>query len=205
VIPLELLHGKVVVITGATEGFGAEAARAFCSAGAVLVLAARPDDLPGTLAHDCEAHGAQTLVVPTVPGRRADVHRLAHGVVGLSAALREELRESGLCEVHVCTVLPGPVDGDGIGVPSSEPPWLASPYDPQDVVDTIVRLASAPEAVAVIRARPARLAPADPGGNGRVRPEVPSGARGAARPGVPPTLDAARAGAAYTRLESPPA
>ncbi len=56
---------RVVVVTGASEGIG----RAFCRAVAPqrpkLVLAARARERLDSLARECEADGAQTLVVPT--------------------------------------------------------------------------------------------------------------------------------------------
>ncbi|HSA57290.1 MAG TPA: SDR family NAD(P)-dependent oxidoreductase [Gemmatimonadaceae bacterium] len=209
------LQGKVVVITGATVGFGTEAAQAFCDAGASLVLAARRDDLPPALARDCDASDGRVILVPTSISRRADVQRLArravdafgridvwvnsagvgalgafadvpladhvqvidsaliatlygsyyalqqflrqesgtvinivpvlgrqaaafyasgtaaeHGIIGLSAALRQELRETGASGVHICTVLPAP----------SEPAATTA----RDTVEIILRLAAAP-------------------------------------------------------------
>jgi NADP-dependent 3-hydroxy acid dehydrogenase YdfG len=295
VIPLDL-YGKVVVITGATEGFGAEAAQAFCGEGASLVLAARPDDVAGEFARDCEAQGGRALVVPTVANRRAGMKRLAHravhafgridvwvntpglgalgsfheipltdhveviestllgtlygsyfalrqfqrqeygilinlapvvgravapwyasgaaaeqGVVGLGAALRQELRDSGLVDVRVCTVLPASVEAERpeltLATTAPEPPWLAAPYDPRDVADTIVRLATAPEDEVTVRPRLIPIVTGDLGGNGRHLPAPPDArapGRGG-RAGAIPTPEAARAGAAYMRLESPPA
>lgn len=209
------LHGKVVVITGATVGFGTEVAQAFCDAGASLVLAARRDDLPESLALACDAHSERVLLVPTSISRRADVQRLAqravdafgridvwvnsaavgalgafhevaladhvqvidsaliatlygsyyalrqflrqergtiinivpvlgrqaaafyasgtaaeHGIIGLSAALRQELRETGASGIHICTVLPAP----------AEPAATTA----RDTVETILRLAAEP-------------------------------------------------------------
>src|SRR6516225_5261778 len=53
----DVLSDKVVVITGASSGFGKGAARRFAARGASLVLAARRDDLLQELAADCRADG----------------------------------------------------------------------------------------------------------------------------------------------------
>jgi short-subunit dehydrogenase len=58
---------NVTVITGASDGIGAEMARQLAAAkgkSAALVLAARSEDKLKAVAAQCEALGAQTLVVP---------------------------------------------------------------------------------------------------------------------------------------------
>lgn len=59
---------KVVIITGASDGIGAEMARQLAHAhagGIALVLAARNAQMLAEVAGQCEALGAQALVVPT--------------------------------------------------------------------------------------------------------------------------------------------
>ena len=58
---------NVIVITGASDGIGAEMARQLARTrgkGAALVLAARSQDKLKAVAADCEAAGSTTLVVP---------------------------------------------------------------------------------------------------------------------------------------------
>ena len=62
---LSVFANKVIVITGASDGIGAELARQLAVAKPKLVLAARRRDALEAVARDCEANGAQTLVVPT--------------------------------------------------------------------------------------------------------------------------------------------
>ena len=64
------LKGKVVVITGASSGFGKGAALKFAGAGASVVLAARREQLLEDLARECEAAGGRALAVPTDVSRR---------------------------------------------------------------------------------------------------------------------------------------
>jgi short-subunit dehydrogenase len=72
-----------------------------------------------------------------------------HGVVGLSAALRQELDEEKVDTIHVCTVLPMSFDTPFFEHAASDKGRRGEPippgYDPADVVDTIVRLATNPE------------------------------------------------------------
>jgi short-subunit dehydrogenase len=224
---------RVVVITGASSGFGKGAARELAKTGASLVLAARRTTLLEDLAEECQALGGRALAVPTDVSRSADVAHLAraaiqtfgrihvwinnagvgalgrfervplpehvqvietdllgtlygsyfayqhfvargagtlinvsselgkhtvpyyasyvaakHGVTSLSAALRQEIEQNGLSNIHVCTVLPTAHDtpffdhaANYTGHEVEAPKPL---HDPQDVVDAIVRLVRDP-------------------------------------------------------------
>lgn len=59
------LAGYTVVLTGATSGVGRATAQAFARQCANLVLAARREAVLEEVAAECQALGAQTLVVPT--------------------------------------------------------------------------------------------------------------------------------------------
>jgi NAD(P)-dependent dehydrogenase (short-subunit alcohol dehydrogenase family) len=67
---------KVVIITGASSGIGAAAARAFARAGARLVLGARRADAGEALAREIRAQGGEALFVQTDVTRESDVQRL---------------------------------------------------------------------------------------------------------------------------------
>ncbi len=77
----ENVNGKVVVITGASSGFGKGAAENFAQKGAFVVLAARRAELIEQLARQCGASGGQALAVPTDVGRSDEVKRLADKAV----------------------------------------------------------------------------------------------------------------------------
>jgi short-subunit dehydrogenase len=91
-------------------------------------------------------------IVGTVPAPYFSSYVAAKfGVVGLSAALRQELREEKVDTIHVCTVLPSTFDttffehaARHIGQESSPTPQPILP-DTKEVVDAIVRLAAHPE------------------------------------------------------------
>jgi short-subunit dehydrogenase len=72
-----------------------------------------------------------------------------HGVVGLSEALRQEIDEAGRENVHVCLVLPTAHDTpffDHVANYSGHEVQAPAPlHDPQNVVDTIVRLVKNPK------------------------------------------------------------
>jgi len=64
------MTGKTVMITGASRGIGAEAARIFASAGANVALLARSQDEIATLAGDI---GAQAIAIPCNVARYTDL------------------------------------------------------------------------------------------------------------------------------------
>src|SRR5215472_15471301 len=228
------LTGKVVVITGASSGFGKGAALKFAKEGASVVLAARREELLDDLARQCGASGVRALAVPTDVSQQEDMRRLLeravadfrridvwvnnagagavgrfedipladhikviqtdligtlygsyfamlqfrrqehgiliniasvggkvpspyfssyaaakHGVVGLSASLRQELREDKIDTIRVCTVEPTTFDTPFFEHAAQYTGRQASPipptYDPSEVVETIVRLATHPK------------------------------------------------------------
>jgi NAD(P)-dependent dehydrogenase (short-subunit alcohol dehydrogenase family) len=75
------LKGQVVVITGASSGFGKGAARRFAELGASVALAARRDELLQELANECEALGAQALPQETDVSVADEVRALAAATV----------------------------------------------------------------------------------------------------------------------------
>jgi NAD(P)-dependent dehydrogenase (short-subunit alcohol dehydrogenase family) len=76
-----LLRNKVVIITGASRGIGATAARAFARAGAAVVLAARDEQAMTRVAQDIVSDGGQSRVVPTDVGDPAAVERLVRRTI----------------------------------------------------------------------------------------------------------------------------
>lgn len=226
--------GKVVVITGASSGFGKGVAKMLAAQGASLVLAARRTDLLEQLALECEAAGAQAVAVPTDVSREDDMEQLAktalqrfghidvwinnagvgaigrfertpladhvqviktdllgtlygsyfayreflkqgfgvliniasevgaatvpyyssysaakHGVVGLGDSLRQEVMQSGVKNLHVCTVMPTahdtPFFDHAANYTGREVQAPVPLHDPENVVETIVRLVHDPE------------------------------------------------------------
>jgi len=80
------LSNKVIVITGASSGFGRGAALKFAKAGANLVLAARRDELLEDVAEQCRRSGVKAIAVETDVSEQKQVELLA------GAALRHFAR-----------------------------------------------------------------------------------------------------------------
>lgn len=74
---MDSFAGKVVVLTGASEGIGRALALALARAQARLVLSARNAARLAALADECRALGASAFVVPADASRRADCEALA--------------------------------------------------------------------------------------------------------------------------------
>jgi NAD(P)-dependent dehydrogenase (short-subunit alcohol dehydrogenase family) len=76
------LDGQVVIITGASAGFGEQFAHAFAESGAHVVLAARRKDLLKKVADDVSSkYGAKTLPVKTDVAKESDVINLVKATV----------------------------------------------------------------------------------------------------------------------------
>jgi short-subunit dehydrogenase len=80
-MPDNSLVGKVVVITGATSGFGRGAAHKFAEQGAFVVLNARRDEVLEEVAVECRARGGRALAVPGDVSDQEDVLRIAQAAL----------------------------------------------------------------------------------------------------------------------------
>jgi len=67
------LNGKVVLITGASSGFGEDTARLFAKEGCKVVLAARRLDRLQTLADEIQKAGGEALAVPVDVTQRDEI------------------------------------------------------------------------------------------------------------------------------------
>jgi len=94
-VQLPLLAGKVAVVTGASRGIGAAAARAFADAGAAVALAAREADALEQVAHQLEERGARAIAVPTDVCDEEAVIRLIETTVGAFGRLDAAFNNAG--------------------------------------------------------------------------------------------------------------
>jgi hypothetical protein len=77
----QTLKGKVVLITGASSGFGEDAARLFAREGATVVLAARRVERIQALAAKIRAEGGETLAIPSDVSSSADIQNMVKSVI----------------------------------------------------------------------------------------------------------------------------
>ena len=75
------IAGKTIVITGASSGMGAAAARHLAERGAAVVLGARRADRIEALAAEIVAVGGKVLAVETDVTKREDLKRLVDAAV----------------------------------------------------------------------------------------------------------------------------
>ncbi len=75
------LQDKIVLITGASSGFGEDAARLFARQGAKVVLAARRIERLQTLADEIQDEGGEALVVPVDVASREEVQVMVDTVL----------------------------------------------------------------------------------------------------------------------------
>jgi len=77
------LQGKVVLITGASSGFGEDAARLFAREGCKVVLAARRLDRLQTLAAEIQDAGGEALAVPMDISQPAEIELMVQSALDL--------------------------------------------------------------------------------------------------------------------------
>lgn len=90
------LKGKVVIITGASRGIGAAAARRFAQEGAIVVLAARDEQAMALIVQNIVAGGGQALAVSTDVGDPASVERLVKQTVDTYGRLDAAFNNAGI-------------------------------------------------------------------------------------------------------------
>lgn len=102
--PIGLLTGKVVLITGASRGIGAAAARLFASEGAAVVLAARSTDALQRIVTEVRADGGVADAVAVDLADRASVRAAVDRVEELHGRL------DGAFNNGAAIQQPGPLD-----------------------------------------------------------------------------------------------
>ena len=77
------LHGKVILITGASSGFGEDAARLFAKEGCKVVLAARRLEKLQVLAADIQNQGGEAFAIPVDLNERAEIKLMVQTALDL--------------------------------------------------------------------------------------------------------------------------
>jgi NAD(P)-dependent dehydrogenase (short-subunit alcohol dehydrogenase family) len=102
--PIGLLTGKVVLITGASRGIGAAAARLFAQEGASVVLAARSTEALDKIVGEIRATGGVADAVPLDLAEPASIRAAVHHVEELHGRL------DGAFNNGAAIQQPGPLD-----------------------------------------------------------------------------------------------
>ena len=97
---------KVIVITGASSGFGRGTALALAERGATVVIAARRETLLRELAEECIAKGGHALVVPTDVSRHSDNEHLAEAAIRSFGRIDVWINDAGIGAVGIFDQVP---------------------------------------------------------------------------------------------------
>lgn len=92
---MRLLEDKIAIVTGASRGIGAATARAFCAAGAAVVLAARSRPELDALAAELTADGGAALAVPTDVSDSTSVEALVERTLSTYGRLDAAFNNAG--------------------------------------------------------------------------------------------------------------
>lgn len=90
------LNGKVVVITGASSGFGRGAALEFANQGAQVVLAARRGEALDTVARECETAGGTAIPVSVDVSSEQDMEQLAETAISRCGRIDVWINNAGV-------------------------------------------------------------------------------------------------------------
>lgn len=93
---MQSFAGKTVIVTGASDGIGAEMARQLSREQPNLVLAARREDRLNEVAFQCRKAGAEVIVVPTDVTDREQCRRLVAAAVDRFQGLDLLINNAGL-------------------------------------------------------------------------------------------------------------
>jgi short-subunit dehydrogenase len=93
------LHGKVVLITGASSGFGEDAARLFAQEGCRVVLAARRLERLQSIAKEIQDSGGEAFVIPMDVNQRVDIDRMVQMVLSHYGTIDILFNNAGLGSV----------------------------------------------------------------------------------------------------------
>lgn len=93
---MDTFEGKVIVLTGASEGIGRALALELAKCRTRLVLSARNAARLASLADECRARGAKALVVPGDASRREDCEALADAAIANFGALDMVVLNAGI-------------------------------------------------------------------------------------------------------------
>jgi len=88
--------GKVVVVTGASQGIGKALCLELAAQGPKLVLAARDATALDAVAAECRARGAEALVVPTDVSEEASCRALVERAVGSFGGVHVLVNNAGM-------------------------------------------------------------------------------------------------------------
>jgi NADP-dependent 3-hydroxy acid dehydrogenase YdfG len=94
------LTDKVVLITGASSGFGEDAARLFAKEGCQVVLAARRLDRLQNLAESVQGGGGDALVIPVDITNRAEVEVMVQSTLDLYGQIDILFNNAGIGRVE---------------------------------------------------------------------------------------------------------
>lgn len=93
------LKDKVVLITGASSGFGADAARLFAKEGCKVVLAARRLERLQALAGEIQKAGGEALAIPVDIADRADIENMVRSALDLYGRIDILFNNAGIGRV----------------------------------------------------------------------------------------------------------
>jgi short-subunit dehydrogenase len=111
-IMTDYMKGKVILITGASSGFGADTARLFAKEGAIVILTARRVDKLKAIAEEICQAGGQAFVVPLDVTKQSQIDGAVHTVLDKFGQIDILLNNAGMGRLDWFETLDPRVDID---------------------------------------------------------------------------------------------
>jgi NADP-dependent 3-hydroxy acid dehydrogenase YdfG len=105
-------EGKVVIVTGASSGIGAQTAKDFAKLGAKVVFVGRNCENLKAIAAECAAGEDKALIVQADVNSEGDCKKIIDETIKKWSQIDVLVNSAGIIETGECAVISNPIDSN---------------------------------------------------------------------------------------------